>query len=59
MSAQIVSSNSPYAAVADAEGNYTIANVPAGAYKATIWAGAQKIEKPLTVAGQTTFNVGP
>jgi plastocyanin len=59
MSAQIVSSDSPYAAVADAEGNFTIANVPAGAYKAVVWAGAQKIEKPLTVAGQTTFNAAP
>jgi len=59
MSAQIVSSTSPYAAVADAEGNFTIANVPAGAYKAIVYAGAQKIEKPLTVAGQTTFNAAP
>jgi len=59
MSAQIVSSDSPYAAVADAEGNFTIANVPAGPYKAIVWAGAQKIEKPLTVAGQTTFNANP
>jgi plastocyanin len=59
MSAQIVSSNSPYTAVADAEGNFTIGNVPPGPYKAIVWAGSQKIEKPLTVAGQTTFNVGP
>jgi plastocyanin len=58
MSAQIVSSDSPYAAVADAEGNFTIANVPAGAYKAIVWTGSQKIEKALTVAGNTTFNVG-
>jgi plastocyanin len=59
MAAQIVSSSSPYTAVADAEGNFTIQNVPAGSYKAIVWAGSQKIEKPLTVAGQTTFNVGP
>jgi len=60
MSAQIVSSNSPYTAVADAEGNFLIENVPAGSYKAIVYAGAQKIEKPLTVAGgQTTFNVAP
>ena len=60
MSAQIVSSDSPYTAVADAEGNFLIENVPAGSSKAIIYAGAQKIEKPLTVAGgQTTFNVTP
>jgi plastocyanin len=59
MAAQVVSSNSPYTAVADAEGNFAIENVPAGTYKAVVWAGAQKIEKPVTVAGQTTFNVGP
>jgi plastocyanin len=58
MAAQIVSSSSPYTAVADAEGNFTIQNVPAGTYKAIVWAGSQKIEKPLTVAGQTTFNAG-
>lgn len=59
MAAQIVSSHSPYTAVADAEGNFTIENVPAGTYRAIVWAGSQKIEKPLTVAGQTAFNVGP
>ena len=60
MSAQIVSSNSPYTAVADAGGNFLIENVPAGSYKAVVYAGAQKIEKPLTVAGgQTAFNVTP
>jgi plastocyanin len=59
MSAQIVSSDSPYTAVADAEGNFAIDNVPPGSYKAIVYAGAQKIEKPLAVAGPTTFNVNP
>jgi plastocyanin len=59
MAAQIVSSNSPYTAVADLEGNFTIDNVPPGPYKAVVWAGSQKIEQPLTVAGQTTFSITP
>jgi plastocyanin len=60
MSAQVVSSDSPYGAVADAEGNFTIENVPPGSYKAVVWAGSQKIEKPVTVSGgQNTFNVNP
>jgi plastocyanin len=59
MAAQIVATSSPYTAVADAEGNFVIENVPPGAYKAVIYAGAQKIERDLTVSGgPTTFNVG-
>jgi plastocyanin len=57
MSAQIVSTDTPYTAVADQQGNYVIENVPAGAYKAIVYAGAEKIERDVTVSGATTLNV--
>jgi hypothetical protein len=50
MSAQILASSSPYAVVTDPSGAFTIANVPNGPYKATVYAGARKIEKDVTVA---------
>ena len=58
MSAQIVSSSSPYMTLADAEGGFVLENVPAGAYKAIVYAGAQKIEKTITLAqGQTEIDI--
>jgi plastocyanin len=58
MSAQIVSSSSPYMTLADAEGGFVLENVPAGAYKAIVYAGAQKIEKAITLAqGQTEIDI--
>jgi hypothetical protein len=58
MSAQIVASASPYTAVADEDGGFAIASVPPGAYKAIVYAGAEKIERELTVQpNATTFNV--
>jgi plastocyanin len=50
MSAQIVASASPYAAIADPSGAFSIAGVTDGPYKATAYAGAQKIEKEINVA---------
>jgi plastocyanin len=50
MSAQILSSSSPYSVVADPSGAFTIRNVPNGPYKAIVYAGAQKIEKDVSVA---------
>jgi plastocyanin len=51
MAAQVVSTSSPFTAVADAQGNFAIGNVPPGAYKAVVYAGAEKIERDLTVTG--------
>jgi plastocyanin len=60
MAAQIVASQSPYTAVADAEGNFSIPNVPTGAYKAVVYTGTQKIERDVTIAsGQTHLDVTP
>ena len=50
MSAQIVASGSPYSAVADTSGAFQIAGVPNGPYKAVAYAGAQKIEREVTIA---------
>jgi len=47
MFAQIVSTSSPYATIADVDGHFAIADVPAGAYKAVVYAGGRKIEKDL------------
>jgi plastocyanin len=58
MAAQIVSTQSPYTAVADPDGVYAIPGVPNGSYKAIVYSGSQKIERDLTVAGnQTRFDV--
>jgi hypothetical protein len=58
MAAQIVATHSPYTAVAADDGAYAIAGVPGGQYKAIVYAGAEKIERDLTVdAARTTFDI--
>jgi plastocyanin len=60
MAAQVVSSRSPYTAVADADGAYAIPGVPAGSYKAIVYTGAEKLERDVTVAdGQTRVDIAP
>ncbi len=55
MSAQVMASSSPYMVVADPSGSFSIANVPNGPYKAIAYAGADLIEKEISVAA----GVGP
>lgn len=50
MSAQIVSTSSPYAVLADSAGAFTIPNVPNGPYTAVAYSGAKTIEKDINVA---------
>jgi plastocyanin len=58
MSAQIMSSTSPFVVLADAAGAFSIPNVPDGPYKAIAYAGAQKIEKEINVsAGRATIDL--
>jgi plastocyanin len=58
MSAQIVSSSSPWTALADESGAFAIANVPNGPYKALAYAGARKIARDLNVAaGSATVDL--
>jgi hypothetical protein len=60
MVAQVVASRSPYTAVADAEGNFSILNVPTGAYKAVVYTGSHTIERAVMIAsGQTRLDVMP
>ena len=52
MGGYIVVSPSPYFAETDDAGNYTIKDVPDGAYTATAWhEGAKTQNKPVTVSG--------
>jgi len=58
MSAQILSTTSPWTVVADPSGTFTITNVPDGPYKATVYAGAQKLEKEVSIgAGASTLDL--
>ena len=58
MSAQILSTTSPWTVVADPSGAFTIANVPNGPYKAIVYAGAQKVEREVNIgAGTSTLDL--
>jgi plastocyanin len=54
MTAQILATSTPYATVADADGNFTFENVEPGEYLVTIYSGTQKIEGKVDVAGPRT-----
>lgn len=49
MSAQIMSTSSPFSTLGDAQGQFTIHDVPPGSYKAVAYSGARKIERTITV----------
>jgi plastocyanin len=51
MSAQIIASSSPYAAIADSNGHFEIPDVVPGTYAVAVYAGAEPIEKTVEVAG--------
>lgn len=60
MAAQIVSTRSPFSAVAEADGTYAIAGVPTGTYKAVVYSGSSRIEREVTITGgQTRLDVMP
>jgi plastocyanin len=54
MSAQILSTSSPYVTVAASDGSFAFEDVEAGSYVVTAYAGAQKLEKKIEVAGART-----
>ncbi len=55
MSGYIIVSPSPYFAETGADGSYTIANVPDGAYTVTSWHEGKKVQsKKINVSGDTT-----
>jgi hypothetical protein len=49
MTATIIATSTPFTAVADSDGNFTLYDVPPGAYIATIHAGGREIERPVDV----------
>jgi plastocyanin len=58
MSATIFASTSPYVAVTDVAGNFEIADVPPGSYTATVYYGAEEIQKPIEVgSGRTDIGI--
>jgi plastocyanin len=57
MEAFVVAVPTPYFAVTKADGSYTIANVPDGAYTVKVWHPKLKAaEKPVKVAGATALD---
>jgi hypothetical protein len=54
MSAQIVSTATPYAALADAAGAFEFPDVVAGSYLLIAYAGARTVEQPIEVGGART-----
>jgi plastocyanin len=54
MSAQVIASSSPYATMADAQGNFAFENVEPGSYVVTYFTGTQKVEKPIEVTAPRT-----
>jgi Carboxypeptidase regulatory-like domain len=58
MSALVIAASTPYTAIADAQGVFTIPDVPPGAYVVTVYAGADKLERPVQVtAGRTDVDL--
>jgi plastocyanin len=55
----IVVSPSPYFAETDAEGSYSIKDVPDGAYKATAWHNGKATTLTVTVKGDTKLDFAP
>jgi len=59
MAGTIVVSPSPYFAETDTAGNYSIKDVPDGAYKATAWDNGKATTVNVTVKGDTKLDFAP
>jgi hypothetical protein len=57
MSAEIFASSSPYVTMAEADGRFAVDDVPPGEYAVTVFAGARRIERAVTVAAGTSTDV--
>jgi len=58
MSAQIVATSTPYAAMADTDGNFVFDDIEPGAYTMVVYVGADKIKRTVEVSGaRTVVNV--
>lgn len=54
MAAQVIATSSPHAVLADAQGNFSFADVDPGAYTLTIYSGTERIDKTIEVTGPVT-----
>lgn len=58
MAAVVVATTTPYVALADRDGAFSIAGVPPGAYTLTVYADVRKIERQAVIApGRTDLGV--
>ena len=54
MTAQVIATSTPYAILADRDGNFAFEDVEPGAYTVLIYSGTEKAEKTIDVAGPVT-----
>jgi plastocyanin len=54
MSAQIVATSTPYAVMADTDGNFVFDDIEPGAYTVVVYVGADKIKRTVEVSGAST-----
>lgn len=61
MAATVIAVSTPYATLTDREGKFTFEQVIPGSYKATVYAGAQRIERTIEIGpGRTELDLhGP
>jgi hypothetical protein len=57
MFSALIATTSPYFAVTDDAGSFSIANVPASAYTVVISADGQETRRPLQVSGRTEVDL--
>jgi plastocyanin len=54
MSAVIISSSTPFTTIADPQGHFVFENVAPGLYTLTVYAGKQRLERSIDIAGART-----
>src|ERR1700704_4544245 len=54
MAAVIISSSTPFTTIADPEGHFVFENVAPGLYTVTVYAGKQRLERSIDIAGART-----
>jgi plastocyanin len=58
MTAQVIATTSPYTTLADPQGRFVIEGMPTGSYKVTVYAGASRVERTVTIGrGQTPLDL--
>ena len=54
MAASIFSAATPFATLAEADGRFTFSDVPAGAWKVTVYAAGRRLQRDVDVQGAVT-----